>query len=280
MQALEVGHFRRVAGLDQGLVTHLDQLDSTAAQHGLLAKQVGLGLFLEVGLDDAGLAATIGHGIAQGQITGLAALVLVNGDQMGHAAALGVGGAHGMAGGLGRHHPYIEVSAGQDLVVVHIETVGKGQRGALLDVGSDVVGVHVGNLLIRQQDHDHVSGLDGVVDFHHFQASLADLVPGRSALAQADHDFDATVVQVLGMGVALTSVTNDGNRLALDQAQVTVLVVKNFHFFLLCKNQTRRMRSPRPMPLDPVRTVSRIAPRSMASRNASFLDWSPVSSMV
>ena len=35
-----------------------------------------------------------------------------------------------------------------------------------------------------------------------------------------------------------------------------------------------------PMPLAPVRTVSRIALRSMASRKASFLPWSPVSSTV
>jgi hypothetical protein len=40
------------------------------------------------------------------------------------------------------------------------------------------------------------------------------------------------------------------------------------------------MRSPRPMPLAPVRTVSRIAARSMASMKASSLAESPVSSMV
>ena len=37
------------------------------------------------------------------------------------------------------------------------------------------------------------------------------------------------------MGVSLTAVTNNGHRFALDQAQVAVFVVINFHIFLLVK---------------------------------------------
>jgi hypothetical protein len=86
------------------------------------------------------------------------------------------------------------------------------------------------DLLVGQQDHDHVGGLDGVVHFGDLQAGLGDLVPRCAALAQADHDLHAAVVQVLCVGVALAAVADDGNGLALDQAQVAVLVVKNFHF--------------------------------------------------
>ncbi len=134
-----------------------------------------------------------------------------------------------MARALGGDHDHVQVGAGHHLVVVHVEAVGKGQGSALLDVGGDVVVVHLGDVLVGQQDHDHVSGLDGVVDFHHGQASLADLVPGSAALAQTDHDLHAAVVQVLGVGVALAAVADDGHGLALDQAQVTVFVVENFH---------------------------------------------------
>jgi len=42
----------------------------------------------------------------------------------------------------------------------------------------------------------------------------------------------------------------------------------------------RNIRSPRPMPDAPVRTVSRITPGSIAVRNASSLDPVPVSSIV
>ena len=53
MQTLKIGHFRRIASLDQCLVTCLDQLDKTAAQDRLLTEQIGLALFLEGCLDDA-----------------------------------------------------------------------------------------------------------------------------------------------------------------------------------------------------------------------------------
>ena len=112
---------------------------------------------------------------------------------------------------------------------MHVEAVGEGQRGPLLDVGGHVVGIDLSDLLVGQQDHDHISSLDGIVDLQDGQASLADLVPRSPTLAQADHDLHAAVVQVLGVGMALGAVADDGHGLALDQAQVTILVVKNFH---------------------------------------------------
>jgi len=64
------------------------------------------------------------------------------------------------------------------------------------------------------------AALTASVDLHHLQAGLADLVPRRAALAQPDHDLDAAVVQVLRVGMALAAVADDGNGLALDEAQV------------------------------------------------------------
>ena len=57
VQALEVGDLGLVAGLDQRLEAGLDQLRGTAAEHRLLAEQVGLGLLGEGGLDAAGAQA-------------------------------------------------------------------------------------------------------------------------------------------------------------------------------------------------------------------------------
>ena len=203
MQALEIRHFWGVASFNQSLVAHLDQFHRTTAQHGLFAEQIGFGFFTEIGFDDAGFAATICHGVTQGQITGFAALVLVDGHQMGNATALGVSRTHGVTRRFGRHHPHIQIGTGHHLVVMHIETVGKSQRSTLLHMGCHVVGVDLGNLLVWQQNHHHISGFDGVIDFHHIQASFANLVPRCATFAQTDHDFDAAVVQVLRMGVSL-----------------------------------------------------------------------------
>src|SRR5436190_12830839 len=65
VQAFEVRHLGGVARLHQGIESGLYQLDAAAAQHGLLAEQVGLGFLLEVGLDDARLAAADRRGVGQ-----------------------------------------------------------------------------------------------------------------------------------------------------------------------------------------------------------------------
>ena len=232
VQALEVGHLGRVASFGQGFEAHLHQLHGTAAQHGLLAEQVSFGFFLEVGLDDATLAAAVGRSVGQSDVTRLAGAVLVHSDQRRYAAALQVFGAHGVARALGSNHDHVQVSAGHHLVVVHVEAVSESQHSALLDVGLNVVLVHLGDVFVGQQDHDHVCSLHRFIHFHHGQASLAHLVPGSTALAQTDNDFHAAVVQVLCVGVALAAVADDGHSLALDQAQITVFVVENFHSWL------------------------------------------------
>ncbi len=133
-----------------------------------------------------------------------------------------------MAGGLGGDHPHVQIGAGHDLVVVHVETVGKSQRGAFFQVRLDFA-VNACDVFIGQQNHHNIGRCDGFVDFSYLQTGLADLVPRCTALAQADHDLHAAVVQVLCMGVALRAVADDGHGLALDQAQVTVFIVENFH---------------------------------------------------
>src|SRR5262249_33778890 len=101
VQAFEIGHLGRVAGLDQRLEAAADQLDQAAAEHHLFAEQVGLAFLAEAGFDDAGAAAADRARIGEAEIVGVAAGVLVHRDQTGHAAALLVLAAHGVAGALG-----------------------------------------------------------------------------------------------------------------------------------------------------------------------------------
>ena len=101
------------------------------------------------------------------------------------------------------------------------------------------------------------------------------------------------------MRVALRTVTYDGDLLALDQREVGVFVVINFHGSPLlergrvkqrdrraahrrraARRYTFKIRSPRPMPLTPVRTVSRISCLSIASMKASSFELLPVNSTV
>src|SRR5574343_630845 len=235
VQALEVSHFRSVTRFGQGFEAHLDQLDGAAAQNSLLTEQVGFGFFAEVGLDNATLGAAIGSSVGQSDVLGLAGVVLINGDQGRHAATLQVLGTHGVARALRSNHDDVHVSARHDLFVMHVEAVSEGQGSALLQVRGDFFVVNLRNVLVRQQDHDNVGALDGLGDLFNLQASGFRLGPGSTTLAQANGDLDAGVLQVLGVSVPLRTITNDGDLLALDQGEIGVLVVINFHEILLIK---------------------------------------------
>ena len=65
-----------VAGLDQRLEPGLHERGEAAAQHDLLAEQVGLGLLLERRLEHAGAGAADGVGVRQRELLGLAGGVL------------------------------------------------------------------------------------------------------------------------------------------------------------------------------------------------------------
>ena len=56
VDALEVGDFGLIAGGDEGLEAGLDQGRQAAAEHDLLAEEVGLGLFFIGRFDDAARA--------------------------------------------------------------------------------------------------------------------------------------------------------------------------------------------------------------------------------
>ena len=71
VHALEVGHLGLVAGLDQRLERRLDEGAHAAAEHALLAEQVGLGLLGEGRLDHAAARAADALGVGQGQFAGL-----------------------------------------------------------------------------------------------------------------------------------------------------------------------------------------------------------------
>ena len=132
VQTLEIGHFGLVPGLDQRLEPHADQFDQAAAQHRLLAEEVGFAFLAEVGLDDAGPAATDGGAIGQADFHRLAGGVVVDRDQAGHAAALDVFAAHGVAGTLGGHHDDVDAGFGLDQAEVDVQAVGKGDGRAVV----------------------------------------------------------------------------------------------------------------------------------------------------
>ncbi len=77
VEALEVRRLGLVAGVDQRLEAGLHERGEPAAQHDLLAEEVGLGLLVERGLDHAGPRSADGVGVGERERLRLAGGVLL-----------------------------------------------------------------------------------------------------------------------------------------------------------------------------------------------------------
>ncbi len=205
MQALEVGDLGLVAGLDQGVEARRDQLGAAAAEHGLLAEEVGLGLLGEGGLEAAGAQPADAARVGEREIVGVAGRVLVHGDQHRHALALLELAAHEVTGALGGDHRHVDRLRRHDLPEVDVEAVGEHQHRPVLEVGGDVVLVDDGLRLVGDQHHHGVGALRRLGGRQHLEAGLLGaLRVGRAGHVADDHGH-AGVAQVLGVGVPLTA---------------------------------------------------------------------------
>ncbi len=170
MQAFEIGQLRGIARLYQGFEAGFHQLHATPAQHGLLTEQVGLGLILEGGLDDARAAAADAAGVGQCHVLGLTGGILKHGHQVRDTPALGKLAAHRVARRLGRHHDDVQIGPGHHLVVVNRKAVGEGQGGPLPQIRLNLVTVQLGLELIGRQHHHQVRTGDGLGNRRHGQS--------------------------------------------------------------------------------------------------------------
>ncbi|SJM35764.1 conserved hypothetical protein [Mesorhizobium delmotii] len=234
VQALEIGHFRRIAGFHQRLETGADQFDQAAAQDNLLAEQIGFAFLAEIGLDDARTAAADAAGIGQSEIERIARSILVDRDQARHAAALLVFAAHRVARPLRRDHDDVDRCFRLDQAKVHVQAVGERDRRAIADVRRDLGFVDVGLQLVWRRHHHQVGPCGGLRHAHHLEPVGLDLLGGCRAGLEADGDIlDAGVLEVERVRPALAAIADDGDLLALDQVEIGVAIVIDTHFSFL-----------------------------------------------
>ena len=239
MAHLEVGDLRLVAGVGEDLEAHLDELVDATKEHVLLTEEIGLGLFLEGGLDRAGAQGTKGLGISEGQIPAVATRILLNGGHDRNATAGRILAADDVARALRGDHEDRVVLGRLDVAVVDVEAVREGQSGAFLDVRLDVVLPDALLILVRGQDHDHIGFGSGFRNALDLQALFLGELHGLRVRTQADDDIDTGVTQVERMRVALRAVTDDCDLLAVEDREIAVVFVPdlcchNWHSFVVC----------------------------------------------
>ena len=225
VQHFEVRALRLIARFDQRFVARLDERADAAAQHRLLAEEIGFGLFLERGLQHSGARAADAFQVAQRERMRLAGRVLVDGDEAGNTAALGEHFAHAMAGSLGRGHAYVDACGGSDGLEVNVEAMREEQQFAGGEIGSNLFVVQPGRGLIRDENHDHVSPLGSFSHSGHFEARLLRLGNGLGIGSQAHLHLHAGVLEVERVGMPLRAVADDGYLLRLNQGKVSIVIV-------------------------------------------------------
>src|SRR3546814_519846 len=141
VETLEIGDLGLVAGLDQSLETGCDELARAAAQHCLLAEQVGLRLFREAGLDRPAERAADAGGIGQRPLARRSARILPDGEEAGDAAPDLLFAADEVTRPLGGEQADVEVLVGNDLALMEREAMGDEERATRLEVGRDVLGI-------------------------------------------------------------------------------------------------------------------------------------------
>jgi FKBP-type peptidyl-prolyl cis-trans isomerase len=164
----------------------------------------------------------------EGDLLGLLVSVLIDGDEGGDALAFGVLTADDVAGAFRGHHDHVHVLRRDDGLVENGEAVGEEERFALGEVGGDVLLVHATDLGVRHGDEDDVGGLHGFSGVHDLEALFFGHGAALGACVEADDDFDAALLEVQGVGVALGAEADDGAGLAFERCEAGVFFSVDF----------------------------------------------------
>ena len=191
MQALVIGDLGLVPRLDERLEAELDQLRDAAAEHGLLAEEIGLRLLRERRLDHARARRAERRAVGERELARLAARVLRDRDDGRRAVALGVEAAHHMARALRRDHDHVVPLGRRDALVVHVEAVREEQRSAGLEVRLDLVLVHLRLRAVGNEKRDELRATHRVGERGDREAGLFRRRGRRAALSEPDDHVDA-----------------------------------------------------------------------------------------
>ena len=228
VQTFEVSHLRLVTGLDQRFVASQNQRAGPAAQDGLLAEQVGLGLFFERGFYHAGARGADALRPGQRHVLRLPARILVNRDERRHAFAFEILAADNVAGPLRSNQNHIHVFRRDHRFEMNGETVRKQQRFAGVQVRRHVPLVSRRLFRVRQRHENHIAPTHRCGGADHFKSLFLRDRNGFAAFIKADDDVHPAVFEVQRMGVALRTKAEHGQSLVLQDGQVGFFVRVNF----------------------------------------------------
>ncbi len=164
MEALEVGAFLLVSGLDQSVESRHHQRRHSTAEHRLFTEEIGFGLLLERGLEHPGPGCTERARIRKTQGLRTSARILMHRYQCRRALPLFIEPAHQMPGRFGSDQHHIDPGRRVNLAIVDVETVREEESLPRSEALRDLIFVNLLLHVIRGEDHDQVRFARGLGD--------------------------------------------------------------------------------------------------------------------
>src|SRR5712692_6923105 len=227
MQALEVGDLGLVPGLDQSFESFLDERRQSAAKHGLFAEQVAFSFFLECGLQNTRTGGADAVRVTQRVFMSVATGVLVHGDERRYTTALRIYTAQQVPRALWGDHHHVHVIWRDDGLEMNAEAMRDPENLAGVEKWLDRGLVYLGLSLVWREDLDPIGALRGLgrrCDCHPVRLGL---LCARPLGIEPYNDFVAAIAQVLRLGMALASVTQDGDGFALEGGRLGIMLIEN-----------------------------------------------------
>ena len=135
-----------------------------------------------------------------------------------------------MARPFWRHHQAVDIGTRLDKIEMHVQAMGKGNSRARTDVVMNFVTVNIGLQLVGRQHHYKITPGSGLGHIHDFKAGSSSLcTAGRVSTQRNSNLCNTAILQIGGMGMALTAITDNHDFLLLDQADVGISIVIDSH---------------------------------------------------
>ena len=211
MQNLEVSNFGLIACLEKNLEARLDEGRSAPAKNGLFAKEVGLGLFFEGSLQKACACGADPACPCHGDRACLAGGVLLDCKEGRDPATFLILATHDVARAFRSNEDDIHVLRGFDCFIVNGKAVAEEEALTLAKIRGDIFLVDGWNLEVRDGHKDDVGRTNRLGSRKNFKAVFFCDSNGLAAFVKTDGDFDATIFEVEGMGVALGAKADDSH---------------------------------------------------------------------
>ena len=227
VNTLKICISRIIACFGQSLITRLHQCAYTAAQHCLLAEQVGLGLGTESSLQNACPCTADRQCISQSHLQRFSGRILMNRYQTRYTFARLILTSYSMPGSFRSDHGNIYVLRRHDLIEMNVKAMGKHEHVAFFQIRLNILFVHGSLQFIVDQDHDDICLLCSLGGCIYLKALFLCTLPGSAALIKPDDHVASGLFCIQRMRMSLTAVADDCDRLPFQHGKVTVFLIIN-----------------------------------------------------